>query len=72
MSKYSVILMPQAQKDLDAFSGKQLTKFEKTILRLYDEPRPHNSIKPGAADQGGVSESVHIEYCMKLMIRKKM
>jgi mRNA interferase RelE/StbE len=45
LSKYSVILMPQAQKDLDTFSGKQLTKFEKTILGLYDEPRPHNSIK---------------------------
>ena len=45
MSKYSVTLMPQAQKDLDTFSGKQLTKFEETILGLYDEPRPHNSIK---------------------------
>ena len=45
MSKYSVILMPQAQKDLDAFSDKRLAKFEKTILGLYDEPRPHNSIK---------------------------
>jgi mRNA interferase RelE/StbE len=37
--------MPQAQKDLDTFSGKQLTKIEKTILVLYDEPRLHNSIK---------------------------
>jgi hypothetical protein len=27
--------MPQAKKDLDAFSGKQLTKFGKTILGLY-------------------------------------
>jgi mRNA interferase RelE/StbE len=37
--------MPQAQKDLDVFSGKQLARFEKVILDLYDEPRPHNSKK---------------------------
>ena len=45
MSTYSVILMPQAQKDLDVFSDKQLTRFEKVILELYDKPRPHNSKK---------------------------
>ena len=45
MSIYSVILMPQAQKDLDVFSGKQLARFEKVILDLYGEPRPHNSKK---------------------------
>jgi mRNA interferase RelE/StbE len=37
--------MPQAQKDLDGFSGKQLLRFEGIILGLYDEPRPHNSKK---------------------------
>lgn len=45
MSRYNVKLMPQAQKDLDAFSDKLLSRFEKTILGLYDEPRPHNSKK---------------------------
>lgn len=45
MKQYSVILMPQAQKDLDSFSGKFLSKLENIILGLYDEPRPHNSKK---------------------------
>ncbi|MEW6067521.1 MAG: type II toxin-antitoxin system RelE/ParE family toxin [Nitrospirota bacterium] len=45
MSLYNVKLSPQAQKDLDAFSGKLLSRFEETILGLYDEPRPHNSKK---------------------------
>ncbi|MBI4653850.1 MAG: hypothetical protein HY752_02495 [Nitrospirae bacterium] len=37
--------MPQAQKDLDGFSGKLLSRFEEIILGLYDKPRPHNSKK---------------------------
>jgi len=60
LRKYSVILMPQAQKDLDAFSGKQLTKFEKTILGLYDEPRPHNSTKlSGGGSRWRIRISTH-------------
>jgi mRNA interferase RelE/StbE len=45
LSRYAVKLMPQAQKDLDEFSGKLLLKFERVIMGLYDEPRPHNSKK---------------------------
>lgn len=45
MSSHLVKLMPQAQKDLDIFSGKLLSRFEEIILGLYDEPRPHNSKK---------------------------
>ncbi len=45
MKQYSVILMPPAQKDLDGFSGKFLSKLENIILGLYDQPRPHNSKK---------------------------
>ena len=45
MSLYNVKLMPQAQKDLDGFSGTHLARFEKAIIGLYDEPRPHNSKK---------------------------
>ncbi len=45
MSRYSVKLMPQAQKDLDSFSGKLLARFEKVIMGLYDEPRPRNAKK---------------------------
>ena len=45
MSYYTVQLMPKAKKDLDGFSGKLLLRFEKTILSLYDEPRPNNSKK---------------------------
>jgi hypothetical protein len=37
--------MPPAQKDLDGFSGKFLSKLENIILGLYDQPRPHNSKK---------------------------
>jgi len=45
LSLYNVKLSPQAQKDLDGFSGKLLSRFEETILGLYDEPRPHNAKK---------------------------
>lgn len=45
MSLYNVKLMPQAQKDLDGFSGKLLSRFEEIILELYDEPRSHNAKK---------------------------
>jgi len=45
LSPYDVKLMPQAQKDLDGFSGKLLLRFEGIILGLYDEPRPYNSKK---------------------------
>ena len=37
--------MPQAQKDLDGFSGKLLSRFEKIIVGFYSEPRPRNSKK---------------------------
>ena len=42
---YDVKLMPRAQKDLDGFRGKLLTRFENLILGLYDNPEPHNSKK---------------------------
>ena len=45
MSLYNVKLMPQAQKDLDVFSGRLLLRLEEIILGLYDEPRPRNSKK---------------------------
>ena len=45
MSIYAVILMPQAQKDLNVYSGKLLARFEKIILNLYREPRPHKARK---------------------------
>lgn len=45
MSLYNIILMPKAQKDLDVFSGKLLSRFGREILGLADEPRPHNSKK---------------------------
>jgi len=37
--------MPRAQKDLVAFHGKQLARFEEIIMGLYDDPRPRNSKK---------------------------
>lgn len=37
--------MSQAQKDLDKLRGSLISRFEKLILGLYDEPRPHNSKK---------------------------
>jgi len=45
LSSYNVKLMSRAQKDLDDFSGKILSRFEEVILGLYDEPRPHNCKK---------------------------
>jgi hypothetical protein len=35
--------MPQAQKDLNVYSGKLLARFEKIILKLYSEPTPTQS-----------------------------
>ena len=45
MNNYTVILMPQAQKDLNIYSGKLLSRFEKIILGLYSEPRPRKAKK---------------------------
>jgi len=45
MSVYAVQIMSQAQKDLDALSGKLLSRLEHTILNLYNEPRPRNTRK---------------------------
>jgi len=42
---YDVRLTPPAQKDLDGFRGELLKKFEKIILGLRENPRPHNSKK---------------------------
>jgi mRNA interferase RelE/StbE len=45
LNNYTVILMPQAQKDLNVYSGKLLSRFEKIILGLYSEPRPRKAKK---------------------------
>ena len=45
MNNYTVILKPQAQKDLNIYSGTLLSRFEKIILGLYSEPRPHKAKK---------------------------
>jgi len=45
LNNYTVILMPQAQKDLNIYSGKLLSRFEKIILGLYSEPRPRKAKK---------------------------
>jgi mRNA interferase RelE/StbE len=45
MSPYDVLLMPQAQKDLDAIAGKYLPRLERIILSMYDEPRPRSTRK---------------------------
>jgi len=45
LNRYQVTLMPQAQKDLDSFSGKLLSRFEEAIMGLYGESRPRNSKK---------------------------
>lgn len=67
MSLYNVKLMPQAQKDLDSYSGKLLLRFKDIILGLYEEPRPVIPKNLKAAVQNGVSEQVIIECSMKLM-----
>jgi mRNA interferase RelE/StbE len=44
--------MPRTQRDLEDFDGELFAKFEKLILGLYDNPRPHNSKKlSGAASK---------------------
>ena len=46
---YHVALTPPAQKDLDAFRGKLLAKFETLILALSNNPRPRHSRKLSGA-----------------------
>ena len=50
MGTYAVQIMPQAQKDLDALSGKHLIRLEQIILSLYNEPRPRNTKKLSGTD----------------------
>ena len=45
MNQYDVQIMPKAQKDLDGFSDRLLSRFEEAILGLYENPRPQNSKK---------------------------
>jgi mRNA interferase RelE/StbE len=45
MRAYDVQIMPQAQQDLKALSGKLLSRLEHAILSLYNEPRPHKTKK---------------------------
>jgi len=45
LNNYTVILKPQAQKDLNIYSGTLLSRFEKIILGLYSEPRPRKAKK---------------------------
>ena len=45
MSSYDVHLLPQARKDLDGLSGEMLSRLEKTIMGLYDDPRPSKTRK---------------------------
>jgi mRNA interferase RelE/StbE len=42
---YDVILMPSAQRDLDGFHGKLISRFEEHIMGLASNPRPHGSKK---------------------------
>jgi len=45
LNQYDVQIMPKAQKDLDSFSARLLSRFEEAILGLIDNPRPQNSKK---------------------------
>ena len=45
MSPYDVQIMPSAQKDLDALTGKLLSRLEGAILGLYNKPRPPKTKK---------------------------
>ena len=40
-----MVLLPPAQKDLDAFRGKLLAKFGTLILALSNNPRPRHCRK---------------------------
>lgn len=42
---YKLKIIPQAQKDLDAFSGKNFENIKKKILSLANNPRPFGAIK---------------------------
>lgn len=48
---YKIFLLPQAQKDLDKFSGKTFELIMKRIFSLDANPRPHGCLKL-TAEQG--------------------
>jgi mRNA interferase RelE/StbE len=48
---YKIFLLPQAQKDLDKFSGKTFGLIMKKVSSLEDNPRPHGCLQL-TAEQG--------------------
>jgi mRNA interferase RelE/StbE len=48
---YRILLLPQAEKDLDEFRGKILQQIKGKILSLSKNPRPHGCLKL-TADEG--------------------
>ena len=42
---YRILLLPQAQKDLDNFEGKIFQKIKNKIFSLGDNPRPAGCLK---------------------------
>jgi mRNA interferase RelE/StbE len=42
---YKILLLPQAQKDLDEFSGKPFDILIRKITALQENPRPHGCLK---------------------------
>ena len=42
---YKILLLSQAQKDLDEFRGKILQQIKDKILSLSKNPRPHGCLK---------------------------
>jgi mRNA interferase RelE/StbE len=48
--KYRLLLLPRAQKDLDAFRGRLFERLREAIGILAEEPRPPGSRKLTDAD----------------------
>jgi mRNA interferase RelE/StbE len=47
---YKILLLPQAQKDLDRFRGKTFEKLSEKLICLKDDPRPPGCQKLTAED----------------------
>ena len=42
---YKILLLPEAQKDLDEFRGKTFDSLIRKIISLQENPRPHGCLK---------------------------
>jgi mRNA interferase RelE/StbE len=68
---YKILLLPQAQKDLDSYRGKIFQQIKEKIFFLSQNPRPHGCLKL-TAEQGYRLRSGHYRIIYRIDDKKKV